>query len=327
MKVAALILAHKNEEQLKRLISVLQHPSIDIYIHLDAKSSLEASSFVQKNVFFTQRRIDISLFDFSMVDAEMELLCTAAANEKYGYYILLSGQDYPLWHIDNIYDYLCKKYPEPLIEVISTDIVTMFAHQFRYPYVMKKFRTRSEAFLKKHLSTRSIYPYKYIPEGIALAVSMMKSLFVKSPKKRLNAMGIMPYFGSQWWILPDVAVDEICKIYEDEKFCDCIKDCFSCDETFFQTAIMIHAERFGISLCDEGKYKGYYPQKHWFVIFSHNHPIILKQEHFGKLITSNKLFARKFDITTDAVILDMIDEHNLQLRNQEITEKIGNEHN
>ena len=32
------------------------------------------------------------------------------------------------------------------------------------------------------------------------------------------------------------------------------------------------------------------------------------------------LFARKFDIDTDAVILDMLDEHNLSLRNTEILE-------
>ena len=56
MKVAVLILAHRNKPQLKRLISVLKHPSVDIYIHLDQKSSLTPADFQNENVFFTKKR-------------------------------------------------------------------------------------------------------------------------------------------------------------------------------------------------------------------------------------------------------------------------------
>ena len=31
------------------------------------------------------------------------------------------------------------------IEIISTEIVTMFAHQFKHPYILKKFRTLKES--------------------------------------------------------------------------------------------------------------------------------------------------------------------------------------
>ena len=312
MKVAALILAHKNEEQLKRLISVLQHPSVDIYVHLDKKSSLSPADFQSSDVQFTEERIDISLFDFSMVDAEVELLRTASSRGKYGYYILLSGQDYPLRHIDNIYDYLCSSYPKPLIEVISPEVVTKFAIQFQYPHILKRFRTNSEAFLKKHLPTKSTYPYKYIPEGIVRAVTMINGLFVKSPKKRLKAMGISPYFGPQWWILPDIVIDEMLHMYENKDFCSCMKYCFSCDETFFQTAIMVHADRFGIKLDD----KGYYRNKKTFTIFSHGHPILLRQEHYNQLISSSMLFARKFDAQVDSEIMDMLDRHNTVTENE-----------
>ena len=146
MRVAVLILAHKNKEQLCRLISVLNHSAVDIYIHLDKKSSLSPDDFHFENVYFTEKRFDISLFDFSMVDAEIELLRTALAHGEYGYYILLSGQDYPLRHMDDIYNYLCRSYPKPLIEVISPETVPMFAHVFKYAYVIKKFKTGCETF-------------------------------------------------------------------------------------------------------------------------------------------------------------------------------------
>ena len=314
MKVAVLILAHRNKPQLKRLISVLKHPSVDIYIHLDQKSSLTPTDFQNQNVFFTKKRYDITLFDFSMVEATMELIHTALSHERYGYHILLSGQCYPLRHIDNIYNYLCKCYPKPLIEVISPEIVTKFAMQFRYPYVLKRFRISSYSFIRKHISSKSIYPYKYVPDGFMYMASVMKRLFVRSPKQRLNAMGIAPYFGPQWWILPDIAIDEILRLYESKDFCNCMKDCFSCDETFFQTAIMVHADKFNITLNE----KGYYLNKKWFTIFSHGHPILLTQNHYEQLISSKMLFARKFDMDEDSAILDMLDQHNLDLRDAEI---------
>jgi hypothetical protein len=281
---------------------------------LDKKSTLSPSDFQGQNVRFTEHRMDISLFDFSMVDAEIELLRTASSHERYAYYILLSGQCYPLRHIDNIYDYLCKSYPKPLIEIISPEVVTKFARQFQYPHVMKKFRTSSEVFLRKHLPTKSIYPYKYISEGIVFAATFVKGLFVKSPKQRLKEMGIDPYFGPQWWVLPDVVIDEILCLYEDKQFCNCMKGCFSCDETFFQTAIMVHSNRFGITLND----KGYYRNKKWFTIFSHGHPVVLTHNHFDEIISSKMLFARKFDLDSDSAILDMLDKHSLDLHDEAI---------
>ena len=151
MRVAVLILAHKNKTQIERLISVLQHPSIDIYIHLDKKSSLTPEDFQHFNVRFTEKRYDVCLFDFSMVDAEMELIYTALKHNKYGYFILMSGQCYPLRHIEDIYNYLYKTYPKPLIEIISPIYVKKFAKQFQYSHFMKKFRESSERFLTRFI--------------------------------------------------------------------------------------------------------------------------------------------------------------------------------
>lgn len=322
MKVAVLLLAHKNKKQLDRLISVLDHPSVDIYIHLDKKSSLSPSDFQHQNVRFTEKRIDIALFDFSMVEAEMELLRTALSHEQYGYYILLSGQCYPLRHVDDIYNYLCKNYPKPLIEIIDTEIVTMFQHVFKYSYTLKKFRIYSEALLKKYLPSKWKRFYRYVPKGIDRVAALVIQLFVKSPKQRLNNMGIKPYFGQQWWILPDVVIDEILQFFENKDFCNCIRDCYSCDETFFQTAIMVYADKFGIVINDEGPFKGYYMNKKWYTSFSGEHPIVLTESNFEQIIATKKpstrLFARKFDIDTDAVILDMLDKRSLDLHNEAI---------
>ncbi len=44
-----------------------------------------------------------------------------------------------------------------------------------------------------------------------------------------------------------------------------------------------------------------------------NCPATLDKSYFDKLINSSKLFARKFDMTRDADILDMIDQKILGL--------------
>ena len=54
MKIAVLILAHKNKGQLERLISAMQHSLVDIYIHLDKKSSLSPADFSHLDVRFTK---------------------------------------------------------------------------------------------------------------------------------------------------------------------------------------------------------------------------------------------------------------------------------
>lgn len=310
MKIAVLILAHKNKGQLERLISVMQHSLVDIYIHLDKKSSLSPADFSHLDVRFTKKRFDVYPFTFSMVEAEMELINTAKKHGEYGYYIILSGQCYPLRHIDDICDYLCQSYPKPFIEVISPKIVKKFAAQFSYSYALKKFRNAYLPFINQHFPASDIIPYRYIPAIIVRTATIIKSVFVKSPQKSLKKMGIEPYFGPQWWILPDVVIDDISTLFENKKFCDCMKNCYCCDETFFQTAIMIHAEKFGIILNE----KGYYSNKKWFTIFSKGHPIVLTQENFEQLMCSGMLFGRKFDSDIDAKILDMIDEQNLRMR-------------
>ena len=81
------------------------------------------------------------------------------------------------------------------------------------------------------------------------------------------------------------------ELYRDEEFCRIVSDCFSCDETFFQTVMMIHQEENGITLDEQGNFMN----RKWFFVFDHGHPIILTKEHHAQIQSSGMLFARKFD--------------------------------
>ena len=47
MKIAHLILTHKNPKQLERLLNALQHDAFDFFIHVDRKTDIEPFKFLE----------------------------------------------------------------------------------------------------------------------------------------------------------------------------------------------------------------------------------------------------------------------------------------
>ncbi len=307
MKIAILILAHKNKEQLERLLSVLRHDNVDIYVHVDKKAPFCPSDVVfGERVVFTENRHDVGLFGFSMVQAEFELIHTARQHGQYQYFIMMSAQCYPIAHIDYIYNYLSERYPEPFIEAVSPTQTNYVKKNFKHVYLLKQFKMKAYDFLRNNFSNKAYKILRCFPAGFVFLVSGIKELFVKSPKKRLQKKGYPLYCGSQWWILPDSLVDKACEEYQSKYYCNAVSDSYSCDETFFQTAVMKYEKNNSIQVDQDGNYMN----RRWFYIFKGGHPIPLTKEHYDQIINSGMLFARKFDANIDSDILDMIDKHN-----------------
>ena len=96
MKHAYLILAHNEFGLLQTLISCLDDPRNDLYVHIDKKVKVMPSLHAEKaGLTVLDHRIDIRWGDYSMVEAEFALL-EAAAKGMYRYFHLLSGVDLPL---------------------------------------------------------------------------------------------------------------------------------------------------------------------------------------------------------------------------------------
>lgn len=304
MRIAILMMVHKNIEQVERLLNKLRHEKIDIFIHVDQKSNIAPEEIKGDNIYFTENRYDIGLFEFSMVDAERELIQTAMKHGTYGYYLLMSGQCYPTVNADELYGFLVERYPESFIEIVAPTETNYVKVNFDHVYILKRFKLSTYAFLKKHFSFKMYRALRYFPGGFAFAISRLKELFVQSPKKRLEKMGISRYCGSQWWILPDKVLNNVMPYFDNIEFCKAVYDTFSCDETFFQTAIMNEQEKNGIVTDDQGNYMN----RKWFFIFNDGHPILLNKSHYEEIKMSGMLFARKFDITEGTEVLDMLDQ-------------------
>lgn len=111
MKLAHLILAHKDPEHIGRLVNVLAEYS-DVYIHID--SSVNEELFQREmskaaNVRFIPREYRKRCrWGADVIKAEIELLRTAMQSQNYDRLVLLQGADYPLRSGKEIHLFLRK---------------------------------------------------------------------------------------------------------------------------------------------------------------------------------------------------------------------------
>ena len=107
MKIAILILCHKNPKQINLLLDKLNHQDIDCYIHIDKKADFANKITKRSNIVLLpdEQRVSVEWAQISQVTATLNLLNTAVAGIRgggYDYYWLISGQDWPLRSADKI---------------------------------------------------------------------------------------------------------------------------------------------------------------------------------------------------------------------------------
>jgi hypothetical protein len=98
MKIAYLMLVHKNPRLLKRAIETLSSEDCAFFIHIDRKANIEEFAGIGgDNIFFSDQRIPVFWSEFSNVEATMQLIRQAlSSSAKYGYFVFMQGSDYPL---------------------------------------------------------------------------------------------------------------------------------------------------------------------------------------------------------------------------------------
>lgn len=106
MKIAYLILAHNDMEHLQRLANKLKKENTGVYIHIDKKSEFSDCGINNAKVI---SKYNIYWGGYSIIQATIELIKNAI-NEGYDYYILISGDSYPIITGYELEQYLkCEK--------------------------------------------------------------------------------------------------------------------------------------------------------------------------------------------------------------------------
>lgn len=321
-KIAILLLVHKSPEQLEHLLRRMDDNRFDIYIHVDAKSDINQFKGVKNQVkasevIFVKERIKTYFNDFSLVKATVNTIKEAISKE-YKYYILLTGQDYPIKSNDYIYEKLSNDYPISYIDMYGVEESfskgVRWVEHIGYSYFSQNIRK----FLLNMIGNKLYFSkFGYVVKIIPKMYDMIMTRFAFSPRAKLKNTEYVYSAGSHFWILPDISVKHIIQKFDNDT---CINNIFkhiaAPEESYFQTIL---SSMSNLKLSD-GMYDQFSSRRKemdnpslrlikWYENGQHTsgHPAIWKMEDAHIIEEAEALFARKFDINIDSDIINYLD--------------------
>lgn len=282
MKLTYLILAHNHPEQLERMIEVLNHKNAEFIIHVDKKSDIKefltSKLLTFKNVVFLKKRLPVYWGGYNMVAATLNLMKAALRHNKKGYLILLSGHDFPIKPAEHIYDLLSFNYGNEYVEYFSLP---------------------SNEWSMNGGIDRIAYYWFLDKLGVDESMDLF-SLQKNASKTRRYFQNFTPYGGSQWWTLTCECADYILRfINRNTLYKQYYELTFIPDEMFFHSIILNSPFKENVQN-DNLRYIDWKTGPET--------PRILTSDDLNTLFGSDKLWARKFDINRDSLLLDQIEE-------------------
>ena len=281
MKVAFLMLCHKNPKQINLLLKALKHPQVDVFIHVDSKNeNIREDIEKSDGVYLLPKKdcVDVQWAQFSEVKATLNLLNAAISKGGYSHCFLISGQDFPLKSIGEIVRFLNERKDENFIDCA----------------LIKRFEKRNDIYFPRMVIGRRIWQ-KILKGILVYSTGGWNQTF--SIIKRLKPANVQYYFGSQWWCLNDAMVKWIYNFLENyPEYIKLFKHSLCPDECFFQTLVM--------NSPFANTTKPYLHYIKWEK--GKSSPKTLTTIDYEELKKAEKLIARKFDINVDAEIIERL---------------------
>jgi hypothetical protein len=275
MKIAHLILAHKNPKQLERLINILDFPSFDFYIHLDKKADSRPFDYLyhRKNVFPIEARAKIYWAAYGTIQATINGFSEIVL-KGYEYINVISAQDFPLKPAEFIHDYMASR--------AGTEFITCES-------IADEWSEAAPRVKQYHLINWRI-PGKF-------RLSKLANQLLPSRKFPLDFKIVGR---SNWFTLTEAAVKYILEFEKKHpEYVRYFKYCWGADEFFF--ASILYNSEFRNRISNNLVYVD------WSVPKKTGHPKILDISDYDKLKSSEKLFGRKFDSNVDPNIIDLLE--------------------
>lgn len=242
MNINYIIFAHKNPVHLKRLVEKLNTAKNFFYIHVDKKTEIKPFKKelegLENIYFFDNNRINIIWGHISGVYGPLLAIKKIIQDNRKGYCVFLSGQDYPLKSNEVISKFFIKNYG---INFITT-----------YPIeqVWKTYKRRINNY-NFHLNDkgRMVSSVHYIFDNRFFSIINFKALIkvIFSKKiihlwrifyKREYPENLKPYGGSAWWAFPIETIHFINDfIKKNKSYLDYHEFTHIPDEIFFQGII------------------------------------------------------------------------------------------
>ncbi len=281
MKHAYLILAHNNFYTLKVLLKLLDNENNDIYMHIDKKTrnvpKEEILSVVQKSNLHWVTPIKTYWGHSSLVNAELKLIKTAILNGEYEYLHLISGVDLPLKKQSEIHKFFEDNKGKEFVGF--SNFKNNYEDRVKYYYWLQKYEKNSKITAKLQ----------------EILTKFQKILKVN----RLKNSNINIQKGCQW---VSITGDFAKYIIKQEKWIQKFFANTNCSDELLMQTILINSP-FAKNIYNKNdEYKSCLREIDW----ERGSPYVWKKEDKDILLSSNNIFARKFDENVDKEIMKII---------------------
>jgi Core-2/I-Branching enzyme len=297
MKIAYIVLAYKNPDQLGRLIRKLINKNSTFYLHIDKKSNIsdfksELSNLNNSTKINLLPRINSYWGGPGLVNAILHGLDKTLNDGDINRIVLISGQDYPIKSMKYIFDFFENNKEKNFLPYfkLPSDIWGGGGMSRIHNY---HFRIFGKTYTYPPLSP-PIHFYSKI---------FYKILKIRFQKPREFPVDLQPYGGFSGWKITAEAAKEIMSFVDKRpdylkyhKYTKCS------DEIFFQS-ILLNSK-------NDALLNSFINDDLTYIKWKQNmpNPEILKTSDFEAIKKTEALFARKFDPLIDSEILDMIDK-------------------
>lgn len=282
-KHAYLIMAHNNWKILEKLLILLDDKRNDIYLHIDLKSDfIDFSSKVHNANLFIFHEIDVRWGDISLIQVEFFLFKTAYCKGNYSYYHLISGSDLPLKTQDEIHAFFDAHYPT---EFIGFSLGMTCDNRINKVYIFPKYQR-----------IKNRYGNKVLCLLRSFCVFLQNLLNYNHYKLKDKLM-----IGPEWVSITEQSVSLILSkekiIMKQYRFA-------SCGGEVYKQTIIGNSFLFNSVYDKVDDYKGCMR----FIDWNKGNPYIFRSIDFEQLMSSDRMFARKFDEKVDFDIVERIFE-------------------
>lgn len=303
MKVAFIVLAYQRPAQLARLVSVMRDPRARIYVHVDRGVRLapftHALASAGGHDVVLLRRHPSRWGTAECVDAVLEGLAAAVA-DGCGYVFLISEHDFPLRPVREIVEFADHAGSRSYLEHWP---VSSSLHRFHG-------RDRTDFYAYTLFGRRELcippgedVHFLSVPGRIRNQVLRARSSLM--PPRRFPTYA-RPFAGATWWNLSRPASEHILRfVAEHPDYRRYHQHTWVPEEVFFQSILL------GTDFADRYEVVG---DNLRFYRWDGVRARVLTVEDLPAIVSSGKLFARKFDTAVDDTVLARLAERVMPLQ-------------
>ena len=279
MRIAHIIMAYKDPEQIERLVKNMAHPDFDFYVHIDTKFDIAPFAYLKsiERVYLIENRVKVTWAGYSFTKGVLNCISEIfETGRSYDYINSMSGQDYPIKPADAFYRFIEERKGKNFFAIEKFGSGWWQDAENRISkYHMTDFDFKGRYLIQSLLN--KILPRRKFPYGYTL-------------------------FGSNrstWWTITRECADYLVRFMETHpRMRRFAKLTWAPDEFLIPTIIMNSPFKDTVI-----------PDNYRYFDWSRGgaNPKILTVEDFAPIAASAYFLARKFDIKVDTQILDMID--------------------